>query len=416
MFVPRELSTRRQILKRIGIAGTAGIASTSGCLGDGGGSGGGTYKIGFANSETGSLDTFGQRNERAKTLAVQAINDVGLRGGELEVATEDTQSEEGPGVQAANNLVNQEEVPVIIGAVGSGTTQSIYQSVIQGTDVAQISQNSTAPGLSDFPDLMRMSPPGAAQAGIMADLMTQDGHSSVAIGYINNAYGQGIAEVIRDSFEGEVTYFQPHEQGQSDYSNTVTEMADSGADAWCFITYQPEFATLAQNAQSGGYTDVALYGGDSTKGPDVLEQAPEGFLEGMKVLIPAVDQQSETYQDFVSEFESEYDTSPTSWSAYCYDAFVTVALGIQADDAFMEDGESDRVATLKDVTRPDGQEVTSFQAAVDVLEDGGGPSDIDYTGVSGPIDLDENGDPAPVLQVFQVQDGEYVSQQFITGD
>lgn len=399
------------MLKATGAVSTAGIVSFSGCVGGGGGS----FKIGFANSETGSLDTFGQRNKRGKDLALAAINDVGVNGGELEVATEDTQSEPGPGVQAAKKLINQEEVPMIVGAVNSGTTLSIYKSVIQGTDVAQVSQNSTSPDITEFPDLMRMSPPGAAQAGIMADLIANDGHESVAIAYINNAYGQGIAEVIRNNFDGEVTYFQPHEQGKSDYSNTVTEMNDAGADAWCFITYQPEFATMAQNAQSSGYTDAALYGGDSTKGPKVLEQAPEDFLEGMKVLIPAVDQSADNYKEFASQFNDEHGKDPTSWTAYCYDAFVTAAIAIQANDDFMESG-GNRVQTIKDVTRSEGQEVTTYQEAHDILQDGGGPSDVDYNGVSGPIDLDENGDPAAVLQVFQVQGGEYVAQRFITGD
>ena len=413
--MPIGQSTRRRVLKAAGTIGTAGIASLGGCLGGPGAGGGEGGTIGFANSETGSLDTFGQRNERGKSLALASINDVGLRGGELEVVTEDTQSEEGPGVEAAQKLVNQDEVPMLIGAVSSGVTLSIYKSVIQGSDVAQVSQNSTSPDITGFPDLMRMSPPGAAQAGIMADLIAEDGHSSVAVAYINNAYGQGIAEVIRDSFDGEVAYFQPHEQGKSDYSNTVTEMDDADADAWCFITYQPEFATLAQNAQSSGYTAPAVYGGDSTKGPQVLEQAPEEFLQDMKVLVPAVDQEADNYQEFASRFDDEHDEDPTSWSAYCYDAFVTAAIAIQADDGFI-DGESDRLQTLKDVTRPEGQEATTFQEAHDVLQDGGGPSDVDYSGVSGPIDLNENGDPAAVLQLFQVQDGEYVSQRFIAGD
>lgn len=368
----------------------------------------------MANSLTGSLDAFGQRNKRGKELALADVNDVGLRGSELNVAVEDTQSSPGPGVQAARRLINQEEVPLLIGAVNSSTTLSIYESVIQGSDVAQVSQNSTSPDITGFPELMRMSPPGAAQAGIMADLIANDGHGSVAIAFINNAYGQGIADVIREQFEGEVTYFQPHEQGQSSYSSVVTSMADTDADAWCFITYQPEFATMARNAFSQGYTEPALYGGDSTKGPEVLEQAPEDFLEGMKVLIPSVDQEAENYQNFASAFQDQFDKSPTSWAAYAYDAVVTAAIAIEADDDFLTSGEG-RVQTVKDVTRSEGQAVTTYQAAHDVLQDGGGPGDVDYQGVSGPIDLDENGDPAAVLQVFQIQNGEYVSQRFITG-
>jgi branched-chain amino acid transport system substrate-binding protein len=80
----------------------AGMLSVAGCVG-GGGSG---ATIGMANSETGSLSTFGQRNERGKNIALEDVNETGVLGGDLEIIVEDTQSESGPGVSAAQKLVN----------------------------------------------------------------------------------------------------------------------------------------------------------------------------------------------------------------------------------------------------------------------------------------------------------------------
>ncbi|MFP4218044.1 MAG: ABC transporter substrate-binding protein, partial [Salinarchaeum sp.] len=59
--------------------------------------------------------------------------------------------------------------------------------------------------------------------------------------------------------------------------------------------------------------------------------------------------------------------------------------------------------------------VTSYEAAHEILADGGTPDDIDYQGVSGPIDFDKNGDPVGSLQVFEVQDHEYVPIEFREG-
>ncbi len=402
----RRHVTRRDWL-RTGVA--AGVVGLAGCVSGGGGE---TLTIGMANSETGSLDTFGERNQRGKDLALAAVNDVGLRGGELEIIVEDTQSQPGPATSAAQNLINQNEVPVLIGAVNSSASLAIYESVVQGTDVVQISQNSTSPDLTNFPELLRMSPPGRAQAQAIADLISDDGYSSVAVGFVNNAFGQGIAEAFRESFDGDVPYFQPHEQEQSSYSNVVTEMNESDAGAWLFVTYQPEFTTIAQNAFDNGYTDVAVYGADSVKGPDVLEQAPSEFIEGMKAVEPAAALDQENYQDFADRFNDEYDQDPTSWAAYAYDAVITAATAIEAADEFTGAAIGE---VVKDVTRPEGQKVTTYAEAHDILSDGGGPSDVDLEGVSGPIDLDENGDPVPSLQVFTVQDGEYVSTGVISG-
>ena len=70
---------------------------------------------------------------------------------------------------------------------------------------------------------------------------------------------------------------------------------------------------------------------------------------------------------------------------------------------------------MRDVTRPEGEQVTSYADAHAILAEGGTPSDVDYQGVSGPIDFDENGDPAGSLQVFEVQDHEYVPVEFREG-
>ena len=401
---------RRRFLRAIGGTGT--VTALAGCTSFGGGENGGTTAIGMANSLTGSLDAFGDRNERGMEMALSAINDVGLRGGELEIVVEDTQSEPGPGVSAAQRLVEQNDVPLIVGAVNSDTSLSIYQSVVQGTDVVQISQNSTSPDLTDFPDLLRISPPGRAQASAIADLIADDGHESVAVAHLNTAYGQGIADEFAAAYDGEVPYMQAHETGQSSYSNVITGMQESGADAWLFVTFQPEFVTMANNATDEGVTDVPVYGADSVKGPEVIDQAPSEFIEGMKAVVPSAALDQENYQSFSSAFQEEFDQEPTAWAAYAYDAIVTGALAIEAAEEVSGAAIGE---VVRDVTRPEGETATTYEAAHEILADGGSASDVDYQGVSGPIDLDENGDPVGFLQVFTVQDEAYEPTGFVAG-
>ncbi len=89
---------------------------------------------------------------------------------------------------------------------------------------------------------------------------------------------------------------------------------------------------------------------------------------------------------------------------------ITAALSIWAADEFTGAALQE---VVRDVTRPEGEQVTSFEAASQILADGGGATDIDYQGVSGPIDLDENGDPKGFLQILEVQDHDYVGTGFI---
>jgi branched-chain amino acid transport system substrate-binding protein len=422
---------RRDVLKGTGAAGlvlTAGCVSTAdetptptesgGGDGDGDGDGGddtatpeqsmGAYEIGMVNSLTGSLSAFGARNERGMELALESVNEVGIGGRELDIIVEDSESQAQAGVSAAQKLVNQDQVPFVIGAVGSGVSLAIYESVIQSTDVVQLSQNSTSPDLTDFPGLLRMSPTGRTQSTALADIISEDGYDSVAVAWVNNDYGQGLRDAFVESWDGDVAYDSPHDQGQSSYSSTVSEMANSGADAWLFITYQPEFTAMAQEAFSNGY-EAQYYGADSVQGSDVLADTPEGSLEGMKIVTPSAAVEEENYQNFASRFEEAYDQTPSSWAAFAYDCVVTAALSIATADEFTGAALQD---TVREVTRPEGEQVTTYAEAIEVLGEDGSASDIDYQGVSGPIDFDENGDPVGFLQIFTVQDHEYESTGF----
>ncbi|TKX82150.1 ABC transporter substrate-binding protein [Halorubrum sp. SD626R] len=435
-----DVADRRTLLK---LTGGAGLVALSGCLsttddgGDGsdgedGGDGGsdgddgsdgsdgsdgddggsaGPYEIGMVDSQTGSLSAFGERNQRGVNLALSRVNEIGINGRELDLIVEDSESENQGGIAAAQKLVNQDGVPFLIGAVGSGVSLAIYESVVEGTDVVQLSQNSTGLNLTDFPGLLRMSPSGRSQSLALSNLISDDGYDEVAITYVNNDYGQSLTDAFVEAYEGEVVYNTPHDQEQQSYSSVVSEMNGSGADAWLFITYQAEFSTMVNEVFSSGY-EAQFYGADSVSGDNVLENTPEGSIDGMKIVVPSAPIEEENYQSFADAFESEYDRQPTSWAAYAYDCVINAALAIQAADEFTGAALQE---TVRRVSGPEGEEVTSFEAASEILADGGGPDDVDYQGVSGPIDFDENGDPVGFLQVLEVQDHAYEGIDFIEG-
>jgi len=369
----------------------------------------GPYEIGMVDARTGSLSAFGQRNQRGVELALETVNEVGIGGRGLDITVEDSESESQGGVSAAQKLVNQDGVPFLIGAVGSGVSLAIYESVVQDTDVVQLSQNSTGLGLTEFPGLLRMSPTGRTQSVALADIIAEDGHDTVAVTYVNNNYGQSLADAFVEAWEGDLAYNQAHDQDQQSYSGLLSEMNSSAADAWLFVTYQAEFSTMVNEIYSSGY-EGQLYGADSVSGDDVLSNTPEGSMDGMKIVVPSAPVEEDNFRAFASRFEDSFDESPTSWSAYAYDCVVTAALSIQAADEFTGAALQE---TVREVTRPEGEQVDSFEAASEILADGGGPSDVDYQGVSGPIDFDENGDPVGFLQIQTVQDHEYVGTGFI---
>jgi branched-chain amino acid transport system substrate-binding protein len=389
-----------------------GQTTEGGSEGDSGGQS--SYTIGMVDALTGSLAPYGKRNQRGKDLALAAINETGIgsEGAQLSVSVEDSESSNQSGVTAAQKLVEQNGVPLFIGAVGSGVSIAMFDSVTKGSGVVQISQNSTSPELTTRPDLLRTSPSGAAKGKALADLLAEDGHENVAVTWVNNDYGSGLSEVFAENFEGEVSYNEPHDQGQSSYSGILTKMASTNASAWLFLTYANEMTVMANESFDQGYnTGVDYYGAESTVAEEILSNTPEGSLDGMKGITESAPQDQENYKNFVSTFESEYGSSPTVWAAYAYDAVHIAALAIEAADEFTGPALKE---VVRDVTRPEGQEAFTFEEAAQILRDGGTPADVNYQGVSGPVDLDENGDPPGFYQVYSVADHSYEYGEYIT--
>jgi hypothetical protein len=128
---------------------------------------------------------------------------------------------------------------------------------------------------------------------------------------------------------------------------------------------------------------VPLYLVDGNTGNALGEDLPPGLLEGVKGSIPGAEATEEFRQRLL-----EVDPALTdfSYAAESYDAVIISALAAVAAES---DAGTDIGAEIPGVTR-DGTECTSFQECVDLLNEG---EDIDYNGVSGPIELSDAGDP-----------------------
>lgn len=400
-------TSRRDVLKATGAAVTVG--ALAGCIGGDDDA----FEIGMVDSRTGSLEPFGDRNERGIQLALDHINDVGIGDDdrELDVQVEDSESLPESGIDAARALVDQEGVPLLIGAVGSGVSMGIHESVIEGTDVVQISQNSTGAILSDEPDLLRISPSGAEKGQLLADIIADDGFDEVALTFVNNDYGVSLRDVFEENFDGDVLAAVAHEEEEPSLSGEVSEMEETGAEAWIFFTYAAEFETFVNEIYDRGINEeIQFYGAESTIADTILENTPEGSHDGMLGVSETAPTEEEAYQNYESQFNDEFDQDPTVWSAYAYDAVMTSAIAIHVADEFEGEAIGE---VVREVTNGPGEVVNSLEEAKEVVDDGGDPDNVNYEGVSGPIELDENGDPSGAYQTYRVEDHEYVWGEFL---
>lgn len=369
----------------------------------------GPLLVGGLMPMTGDLQAYGETSLNGLQLAAQHVNEQGgVNGAEMEVVTGDTQTAPQPGTEAAQQLVNVDGVHAIVGALSSGVTIPVAQSVTSSQGVVQMSPASTSPvitGLNDDDFLFRSVPSDAFQGVALSELVREDGLEHVAILYINNDYGEGLADSFENSFEksgGTVTNAQAYEPGAGSYRGDLSDVSGDDAEALLLIGYPENGITILRQALEGDHFDSFVFT-DGMKSPDVIESVGADALDGAYGTAPQAPEGSDAAQNFSSAYNEAYgEKPPQPFIDTAYDAGFVIALAAQAAESRDREAIRDH---LREVANAPGEEVLpgEWEKAVELLEAG---EEIQYTGASGPIEFDDAGDVGGTFAHWVIEDGE----------
>ena len=353
-------------------------------------------KIGQLNSFTGDLSDFGVVHGNAAQLAVDEINAAGGVGGmPVELVTGDTQTDPTVGTTEATRLVEIEDVDFILGALSSGVTLAVTESVTGPNNVLQISGASSAPSLTVANDndfLFRTTISDAAQGVVLAELVNELGIASVCTMFINNAYGEGLSASFTSSFGslgGTVTAEIPHESAQTTYASELATCTADGPDALAALAYPESAGTFLREAVEGEVVANYLWV-DGTKSADMFaELGWPAVFDGTNGTSPSA-LSLEAGSAFDARYEAEYEELVgLPFVRETYDAVYLMALAAEkslADDMDIRDA-------LRAIANPDGEEVgpgpEGYADAIAAIAAG---NEINYEGAAGPSDFDGNGD------------------------
>ena len=269
--------------------------------------------------------------------------------------------------------------------------------------VPQISNASTSPVITTLADndfLFRTVPHDALQGVILANVMKQQGIDKVSVIYINNDYGQGLAEALENAYGGEITGMIAYEEKQASYRGELQKAKEGGADTLVLIGYPGDGIPILRQSLEGGFFDKFVFT-DGMKANEVGE-AIGVPLNGTFGTAPSADSESAAAKTFRQMYETKYgELPPQPFIDSAYDAGILMALAIQK--AGSTDGTAVRDA-LREVAGPPGAEFGpgQFAAAKAALERG---EDINYQGAAGTQDFDANGDVPGTYSHWAFQGG-----------
>ena len=373
-----------------------------------------TLTVGHLNTVTGSLSYFGPEQEEAVNLAAKHVNDAGgVNGADMVVIIGDTATNPVQGVDTARALIDVDNAVAIVGALASGVTVPVAESVTVPKQILQISPASTSPAITVLEDddfLFRTTTSDAAQGVVLARLAQELGFKSAGIMYINNAYGEGLADQFEETFTsmgGTVTSKVPHEDSQPTFTSELTKATEGSPEVLLAISYPGQAEVYLRESIEGGYSNSFLFV-DATKSPDMIGVVGWDLLEGTYGTAQGSPGSAEL-DAFRSAYADEYGDPPDHpFIGENYDAAVLVALaaakaGTNTDSTAIRDA-------LRSVANPPGEEVgpgvEGIKRALELIADG---QDINYQGAAGAVDFDENGDVIGYIEIWKVEGGEIVS-------
>ncbi|WP_254799123.1 ABC transporter substrate-binding protein [Halomonas sp. SS10-MC5] len=374
-------------------------------------------KIGFIGGFTGPIESLTPPIFDGARLAVKQINEQGgiLGGQELAMPNADTTcSDASAASNAADRMVNTENVTAIVGALCTGATVAAANSAAIPGGVVMVSPASTAPAVTELDDndlVFRTVPSDAYQGEILAKLMLEKGFDEVAVTFVNNDYGQGLADAFTTAFEaggGTVAENLAHEDGRADYRSELGSLSSSGAETLVVLAYADGSGQtiLRQAYESGAFTQYA--GADGMVGDSLVGAVGADALEGMIATRPGSPELPGTEIFNQAAQEAGFDPSAV-FAAQAYDAAFLLALAIEQNGSAEREGLSE---ALRSVSSAPGETILpgEWEKALELIAAG---EEINYEGASGRHEFDDNGDVPGVVVEMAVEGGAFVGKGLI---
>jgi ABC-type branched-subunit amino acid transport system substrate-binding protein len=351
--------------------------------------GDGHLVIGEFLPQSGDLAFLGPPEFAGIDVAVKEIN---AAGGVLGHPVTTAKADSGDltpniGPASVDKLLNA-KADAIIGAASSSVSLSVIDKIINAGDV-MFSPANTSTEFDTYPDkglYFRTAPSDVLQGAVMGNLVVQNGGQNVAILSRQDSYGTALNKQVTKTITAQGAKVAANIQYNPDaqqFTAEVNKIAAAKPDAIVVIAFQ-EVEKIIPTMISAGIgpkkQQIYFVDGDTA---DYSKVFPKGTLTGVEATYPGAELHSDFRKRMLADNPklTSFTYGPSS-----YDATIMTAL---AADAAKNDSGKAIASQLINISEG-GTPCTTYAACKRLLDAG---KDIDYNGVSGPVDLNPTGSP-----------------------
>ena len=282
--------------------------------------------LGSIQDLSGPIAGFGKQARLGMLLAVDEINEQGgINGRKVKILVEDSAYDPKKAVLAAQKLVNQDKIFMMVGHIGTAQNMAAMpvqfeKNVINFFPITaaremyepfhKLKYSYAAP----YYDQMRLAVP---------KLVKEKSAKKVCTMYQDDDFG---LEVLKGGEDGlktigmEFAEKTSYKRGATDFSSQVSKMQASGCDFIVLGTIIRETIGAVATARKLGYNPTFI--GTSAAYTDLIHKlggpAMNGVYATMTVQNPYTDEQSPAIRFWANKYKTKFNEDPTVFSVYGY--------------------------------------------------------------------------------------------------
>ncbi len=282
--------------------------------------------LGSIQDLSGPIAGFGKQARNGMQLAVDEINEQGgLNGRKLKLIVEDHAYDPKKAVLAAQKLVNQDKIFMMVGHIGTAHNMAAmpvqfeknvinFFPITAAREMYEPFHKLKYSFAATYYDQMRFAVP---------KLVKEKGAKKVCTMYQDDDFGLEVergAEVGLKSIGMEFAEKTSFKRGATDFSSQISKMQASGCDFIVMGTLIRETIGGIGTARKLGYNPTFL--GSSGAYTDLIHKlggkAMDGFYATMTVQNPYTDEQSAPIRFWANKYKTKFNEDPTVFSVYGY--------------------------------------------------------------------------------------------------
>ncbi len=292
--------------------------------------------LGSIQDLSGPIAGFGKQARLGMLLRVDEINEQGgINGRKLKIIVEDSAYDPKKAVLAAQKLVNQDKIFMMVGHIG--TAQNLAAMPVQfDKNVINFFPITAAREMYEPFHKLKYSyaaPYYNQLRTAVPRLVKEKGAKKICTLYQDDEFGE---EVLKGAEEGLKTLNMAfaekttYKRGATDFSSQVAKLQASGCDMVVLGTIIRETIGAVATARKLGYNPVFL--GSNAMYTDLIHKLGGAAMNGLyatsTVQNPYLDDASQPIRFWAAKYKTKFNEDPTVFSVYGYsiiDAFASVA-------------------------------------------------------------------------------------------